>query len=196
MNIKDVASSGIRGIRYFLICLSLGSLTFIWNATGQVYHTENGTAQFTSKVPLHTFSGQSEHLVGQINLADSTVDFFLDINTLKTGNRKRDKDMRLTLEADTYPFAEFFGKLTGFDASRSDEQRVKTTGTFTIHGKSRKVEISGTMQVKPKGLQLTANWQLNLTDYDIIPPSLLIMKVDEVQEILIEALLIKKELGE
>lgn len=186
----------ISGRQCVLIYVFLTCIMFTSIAKGQVYQTNEGVAVFTSKVPLHTFSGQSNQLVGQINLADSTVDFYLDVNTLKTGNRKRDKDMRITLEAEEYPFAEFFGKLvTGFDPTRSKEQVVRTAGNFTIHGKSSAVEISGTLTPTTDGLQLSASWHLNLADYEIVPPSLLIIKVDEVQEIQIEALLIKEKQG-
>ena len=159
-------------------------------ATAQVYNTEKGTAEFTSSVPLHTFTGTSDKLVGQINLAENTIDFYIDVNTLKTGNKKRDKDMRITLESKEFPFAEFFGKLsTPFDPDNTEKQPVKVNGKFTIHGVSQDVEIDGTLQATAKGLQVEANWDLNLKDYDIVPPSLLIVKVDEVQKIRIDALL-------
>lgn len=77
----------------------------------QVFFTESGSAKFTSSVPLHDFSGTSDNLVGQINLEDKTVDFYIDLETLETGNAKRDKDMHLTPQTKKYPFAEFFGKL-------------------------------------------------------------------------------------
>ena len=62
--------------------------------TAQSYFTDAGTAIFHSKVPLHSFSGTSENLTGLINLDDKTVDFYLDLATLDTGNGKRDKDLR------------------------------------------------------------------------------------------------------
>jgi polyisoprenoid-binding protein YceI len=62
-------------------------------------------------------------------------------------------------------------------------------GDFKIHGVSREVEIEGTLQKKPDGILLKANWVLLLEDYDIIPPKLLFVKVDQEQKIEIEALL-------
>ena len=80
----------------------------------QNYYAENGTANFTSSVPLYEFTGTSEQLTGLINLTDHTVDFYLDLETLDSGIKKRDKDMRLTLETKKFPFTEFYGSLLDF----------------------------------------------------------------------------------
>lgn len=156
----------------------------------QSYQTENGEAIFHSKVPLHTFSGTSKKLQGLINLDEKTVDFYLDLATLDTGNGKRDKDMRSTLDVDKHPFGEFFGKLVSdFDAGSTEVQEVKVKGNFKIHGVEKEVEVEGTLQQTSEGLKLYATWILRLEDYDIVPPKLLFIKVDQEQEIEINAIL-------
>jgi len=160
------------------------------SAFAQSYKTETGQAEFESSVPLHSFTGTSEHLVGKITLQDSTVDFYLDLTTLDTGNDKRDKDMRETLETDKYPFAEFFGKLiSGFNPDTTGRQEVTVRGEFTIHNITREVTITGTLQKKPDGLLVKAGWTLNMTDYNIKPPGILFYRVEENIDIQIEALL-------
>lgn len=164
------------------------------SAFSQSFYTETGTAVFYSKVPLHSFSGTSENLVGLINLDESTIDFYLDLETLNTGNGKRDKDMLLTLEVKKYPFGEFFGKMTSeFDVDLQQEQDVTVEGIFKIHGKEQNVVISGTLTPEGNTLKLTAGWILKLEDYEIEPPSLLFIKVDQEQEIEINAVLTIKE---
>lgn len=156
----------------------------------EVFMTETGHAEFTSSVPLHTFTGESDHLVGKIDLSDSTVDFYLDLTTLETGIGKRDRDMRQTLETDEYPFAEFFGELvSSFDPDSEAEQPARVRGEFTIHGVTREIEIEGTAQRTDEGLRVEAEWTINLEDYDIEPPSLLVVRVDEMVDVRIEALL-------
>lgn len=160
----------------------------------QSYYTEQGTATFYSKVPLHSFSGTSNTLIGLINLADSTVDFYIDLETLDTGNAKRDKDMKLTLDTKSYPYGEFFGKLTStFDPESLMEQEVKVKGVFKIHGKEKEIEVQGTLKPDGKALHLKASWILLLEDYDIVPPQILFIKVDQEQEIEINAVLTIKE---
>lgn len=156
---------------------------------GQAYMTESGHAEFESSVPLHSFTGESDRLVGKINLEDSVVDFYLDVNTLYTGNNKRDKDMMETLEAEEYPFAEFYGKLVGYNHGARGVQEVTAEGEFTIHGVSREVSIDGTLEETSDGLQLTSTWTLNMEDHDIEPPGILFYRVSEEIKIQIEATL-------
>ena len=159
-------------------------------ALSQAYMTRAGHAEFSSHVPLHTFTGTSDHLVGQVKLDDATVDFYLDLETLRTGIGKRDRDMRETLETDQFPFAEFFGKLTtSFDPSSSAAQPARVRGEFTVHGVTREVEIEGTLQPVGDGLKVEATWQINLKNYNIEPPSLLIMRVEETVDIRVDAVL-------
>lgn len=156
----------------------------------QTFFTDSGEIVFTSKVPLHTFQGSSNKLVGMIKLNENILDFYLDLETLDTGNGKRDKDMLLTLETKEYPFAEFYGKISeSFNADSDQPQPVTAIGSFKLHGISQEVEIQGILQKTTNGLQLNANWILNLDDYDIEPPKLLLIKVDENQEIALTAFL-------
>lgn len=160
------------------------------NLKAQSFMTENGKATFYSEVPLHTFSGTSDHLTGMINLESNVVDFYLDLTTLDSGIQKRDRDMRETLETNKYPFAEFYGKIiSDFDPNTAAIQNVLVKGSFKIHGVEKETEFSGTLEMTSKGLLLNANWILRLEDYDIVPPSLLFVKVDQEQKIEIEALL-------
>tara|TARA_R110002124_G_scaffold252177_4_gene417437 strand:+ start:640 stop:1185 length:546 start_codon:yes stop_codon:yes gene_type:complete len=176
----------MRKILFSLIFLLFG----ISASFSQSFKTEEGKATFYSKVPLHNFEGNSKNLVGLINLDDGTVDFYLDLETLDTGNGKRNKDMKLALETKKYPFAEFFGKLVSdFDPSSTEIHDVKVAGTFKIHGVEREIEVDGSLQMKENGLHVKAEWMLNLLDYNIDPPKILFIKVDKNQEIKIEALL-------
>lgn len=170
----------------FLLAMILSG--FSPATVSRAFRTERGHVVFTSSVPLHHFDGSSDHLVGRIDLADSTVDFYVDLETLTTGIGKRDRDMRLTLETRKYPFAEFFGKLLSpYDPSTTAPQSVRVAGDFKIHGVSRHVEVSGTVTLQKNGLHVEAEWPLNLEDYQIEPPSLLMMQVDKIQQIRIEA---------
>ncbi|MCB0717944.1 MAG: YceI family protein [Bacteroidetes bacterium] len=154
------------------------------------FMTEAGHVEFLSNVPLHSFVGQSDRLTGRVSLADSTVDFFVDLGTLRTGNGKRDKDMRKTLNTEDYPFAEFFGKLISpFDPSISQAQPASVEGVFKIHGHEKRMRIDGELRMADGTLTVSAKWDVSLDDFDINPPRLLIMKVEDVQHVSISATL-------
>lgn len=160
---------------------------------GQNYYAENGTARFTSSVPFYEFTGTSNQLTGLISITDNSVDFYLDLETLDSGIKKRDKDMRLTLETKKFPFAEFYGNLLDqVDLTETKPQKIRTSGNFSIHGISQEMEVSGEITIEQNILYLTANWEIRLDDFEIVPPSLLIVKVDQIQKISIDIRLEKQ----
>lgn len=165
-------------------------LTAAASVSGQAFKDDGGRVEFVSNVPLHSFTGVSDQLVGRIDLDGNTVDFYVDLNTLDTGNGKRDKDMRKTLDTSKYPFAEFFGAFaTQPDPQKAGPQDVEVRGRFTIHGVSKTISVPGKVTFGPQGMRVQAAWILRLDDYNIEPPSLLIIKVDEEQEISLDILL-------
>jgi len=171
----------------FLISLTLTNTDPV---VAQLYFSDTGTVNFHSKTGIHSFTGTSHHLTGQIDLSKGTVDFYVDLETLDTGNGKRDRDMRETLETEKYPFAEFFGSLQSeFDRDKSEEQPVTVKGTFSLHGEEQQIEVKGTMQNTYDGLLVKANWVIRLEDYNIKPPRLLFIKVAQEQKIDFEILL-------
>lgn len=177
---------------YWFLLLTL--LQFLSAADGEedevVYFTDSGTAEFTSSVPLHTFTGSSDHLTGMIDLTENYIDFYLDLSTLKTGIGRRDRDMYSTLNVDDHPFAEFTGALeTDFDEESTEQQSVVVSGEFTINGVTQDVTIEGILQKQGEDLYLEADWIVLLDDYNIEPPGILFYRVTEEQEVHIEAVL-------
>ncbi|MEX1211967.1 MAG: YceI family protein [Balneolaceae bacterium] len=159
-----------------------------------LFYTDNGTAEFTSSVPLHTFTGRSDHLTGIIDLDENVVDFYLDLSTLETGLRRRDRDMARTLQIKEFPFAEFTGHLKErFDPTRQDTQTVTAVGEFTIHGISQPVEINGILTLDHETLHLQAAWTFRLEEYQIEPPGLLFYRVQQEQAVRIRATLMAVE---
>lgn len=176
----------------------LALVVLAWPATGaaQTYGTTTGHVEFTSSVPLHTFTGASDRLVGEIDLEAGTVDFYVDVGTIRTGIGKRDRDMRDALGADEHPFAEFYGRLlTPFDASATGPQRARVRGRFTVHGVARDVELEGTLERAGEGVRVRAGWIVRLSEHAIEPPRLLMVRVSDEQEVAIDALLEPKPDG-
>ncbi|MBD3616206.1 MAG: YceI family protein [Gracilimonas sp.] len=159
------------------------------NSVDTVYYSDSGYVEFTSSVPMHSFSGESDHLTGMIDFEENIIDFYIDLNTLKTGIGKRDRDMYQTLNTERHPFAEFTGS---FESPRSiPDQRTEVTaiGEFTINGATNEVEVEGFIEPKEEGLILEAKWSLLISDYNIEPPGILFYRVDDTQDIKIKVVL-------
>ncbi len=162
--------------------------------SAQVFSTEKGYAEFESKASIESFKGISNNLTGQLSLADSTLDFYLDLNTLATGITLRDRQMRENfLETAKFPFAEFLGKIyTTVDLKTLQPQKVFVLGNFTIHGVTKEIELVATLTPMPNGrLKASAAWNLTLSDYDIEVPSLLFYRLNEVLNLSVQMELTK-----
>lgn len=174
---------------YFII---LGCLLFYGKpAISQTLVATDGYVEFISTAPLLTFKGTSDNLAGLINLETGEVDFFVDLASLDTGNRRRDRDMRqVYLETEKYPFAEFEGRLTShFNPEISGEQQATVTGSFTMREISRDMTVSGTMEATEEGIRVRAGWEIRLEDFDIERPGILFYELSEVQTVNIDILL-------
>lgn len=176
--------------RGWLLSFLLLGATLLPARAQSVFETESGHVTFRSEVPTHTFTGESDQLVGRINLEESTVDFYVDVHTIETGIARRDRDMLETLEAEEYPFAEFYGTLNDeVDLNRREPQPVTVTGDFTVHGVTQEMSIDGVIEPVEQGLRVEANWTVRLDDHNIEPPGILFYRVDEEQDVSIEATL-------
>ncbi|WP_138429697.1 YceI family protein [Fodinibius saliphilus] len=186
MHISNLLSNKVK----YSFAVLLVLLFIPIKSIGQSYLTKSGHVEFDSSVPLHSFTGISDHLVGKIDLQSSLVDFYVDMHTVETGIGKRDRDMLKTLDAETHPFAEFYGKLiSDFNPQNNQPQNVTVQGEFTVHGVSNTITIDGTLQKTSDGLRLQANWTLNMKDYNIKPPGILFYRVSEKIDIRISATL-------
>ncbi|MDR9419091.1 YceI family protein [Gracilimonas sp.] len=172
-------------IKALLLCLSvLVAENPDTTSTDTLYYSNSGYVEFSSNVPLHSFTGESNHLTGLIDFEENLIDFYIDLNTLKTGIGKRDRDMYETLNTQDHPFAEFTGSFKDLEFRNiSDKQPVTTVGEFTINGKTQTVSIDGALSWINENLVLEAGWSLLLSDYNIEPPGVLFYKVDDIQEI-------------
>lgn len=170
-----------KGVLVLLCFMSVKGIA----QSGSVFYTENGFAEFTSRAPMLTFSGTSENLTGLIDLEQNLLDFYLDLETLRTGIRLRDKHMRDSyLETDQFPYAEFRGRLAELpDFSTSDTVSVLAVGQFKVHGIERPLEVPGTIIRTDKGLELAANWTLRLPEFDIAVPKVVFYELSETQEV-------------
>jgi polyisoprenoid-binding protein YceI len=190
-----ILSHKLHHILSIFVCLIVLFIINQGNVQAQVYKTEHGYAQFYSQSTLENFTGKSNYLVGQVNLSDSTVSFYLDLSTLSTGVKLRDEHMQEEfLQTDKYPFAQFYGKITSpFNPASTDTQQVTVKGKFKIHGVTRQITVSGILKKSPHQLFIRAAWNLQLPNYNIDIPKILFMKVNKVQAISIKATLDKKK---
>lgn len=177
------------------LLLFLVLFSFAFSVRAQEFQTQGGKAIFLSKAPLSEFTGESKNLKGLIDVEKNLVDFYLDLNTLKTEISLRDKHMRENyLETEKYPFAEFTGKFESVPKLTASPEAVKVKGKFKIHGVERDVTVTGILKKLANGsLELKAEWIIALGDYNIEIPKLVFYELAPEQQVSIEATLNPKK---
>ncbi|MFC4094769.1 YceI family protein [Euzebyella saccharophila] len=173
---------------FYLLILLL--FTGIHHSIAQVYGTENGYASFEAKMPLNSYTGESDRLHGTINFETGKVAFTVPVKSIKTGKDKRDEHMYELLKAQKNPKVVFEGKLVGdFDLDKKSKQKVKAKGDFTLAETTRQITVPLELNPVQKGIQLNASWSLLITDYGLERPSFTFIKVNDRHDLKVDALL-------
>ncbi|WP_439483684.1 YceI family protein [Cyclobacterium plantarum] len=174
--------------------LPLIYLLMVGKVGAQEFKTTDGEVSFLSQAALNEFTGESDKLHGLLDLEKNQIDFYIDLNTLKTGIGLRDRHMRDNyLETEKYPFAEFSGKMEEpINLEMNQPQKVKALGVFKIHGKEKYMEIDGSLtKLSANEILLEASFKVKLGDFDIDIPKVMFYELSETQSVKIKAQLKK-----
>jgi len=131
--------------------------------TGELAFDGRGTlGAFTG-----TTAGARGQLVGGANLETVRGWVEADAATMVTGNGRRDKDMRSSLEVERFPVIRFDLSAVGAGAANADSIPVTLRGTFTIHGVRREQAVTGWVWRSADQIRFRGRTPLNLKDYGI-----------------------------
>jgi polyisoprenoid-binding protein YceI len=132
---------------------------------------KGGTLSFDGRATLGDFVGTTDSVRGEMRgggtLADVRGWVEANVASLRTGNGKRDKDMRKSMEVEQHPTMRFDlaqvepGKRTG------DTVAIRLRGTLTIHGVTQQVDVPGRVWAEGDDWRLRADFPLNVKDYAV-----------------------------
>jgi polyisoprenoid-binding protein YceI len=132
---------------------------------------KEGVLSFDGRATMGDFVGTTSTVSGRMTGGSdlSAVRGWVEapVNTLKTGNGRRDRDLNKSMESDEFPTMRF--DLAGVEpgVSRGDTTAVTLAGTLTLHGVKREVTLPATVILQPEAIRLRSSFPLNLTDYEI-----------------------------
>ena len=144
-----------------------------------------GTLSFDGKATAGDFTGITHTVSGSMTGGPSLADVrgFVEapVNTLVTGNGKRDKDLNKSMESDQYPSIRFELKTVQVQGERGDSVDVVLGGDFIIHGVTQAVELPSVVVRHAETVSVHSTFPLNLKDYRIggLSKLLGILKMDE-----------------
>ncbi len=132
---------------------------------------QEGTLSFEGRATAGDFTGTTTTVTGEMTGGNalSEVRGWVEapVNTLKTGNNRRDRDLNKSMESGKYPTIRF--ELTGVTAPEppSDSLPVTLQGRFIIHGVTRETSVPAHVTFGPDGVRVRGTTPLNLKDYQI-----------------------------
>ena len=130
-----------------------------------------GEVAFDGHGTLGDFTGRTTRISGMLTGA-ATLDGVrghveLEAATLATGNGRRDRDMRASLEVQRFPVLRFDLDDVVTTGPASDSTPVTLRGRFTIHGVTRESAVRGWAWVSPGAVSFRGRTPMTITDYGI-----------------------------
>ena len=168
---------------FFILCTGL--ITF--SSHGQKYTTEKSFVSFFSDAAIEDISAENTKAVGAFNAATGEIAFSIPIKEYQFEKSLMQEHFNEKyMETEKYPKSTFQGNISGYDSSAVGVQKVMSTGTLTIHGQSREVEIPGTIEQQGDNLIMKSKFIVKLEDYKITIPKLLWQNIAEQVEVTVD----------
>lgn len=158
------------------LLLSAASLAVVVPAVAQQRPVPNGrlvsgTLSFDGHATAGDFTGTTTTVSGQVTGAPdlTRVRGWVEapVQTLKTGNGKRDRDLNKSMETDKYPKMRF--DLSGVTrrGGSTDSLGIVLHGQLQIHGVTHDVDLPASLQLSGAEARVRTDFPLNLKDYQI-----------------------------
>lgn len=130
-----------------------------------------GSLGFDGSATMGDFTGNTTAVTGELNGAahlDSVRGWVeAPVQTLVTGNGKRDRDLNKSMESDRYPTLRF--ELLGVAAAEGSADSLPVTlhGRMRLHGVDREVDLPAILTLAADHARIRSTFPLNLKDYRI-----------------------------
>jgi hypothetical protein len=155
--------------------------------TAQKYSSEKGLITFFSDAAIEDIKAENNMVGSLFNSASGELVYIVKIKDFKFEKLlMREHFNEKYMEIEKFPKSTFQGKVVGFTANASGEQKVKAVGKLTIHGVTKDVDIPGTLEVAGGKIVLKSKFMVKLADYNIKIPTLVWQNIAEEVEVKVE----------
>ncbi|MEY3918207.1 MAG: hypothetical protein RLZZ132_542 [Bacteroidota bacterium] len=166
--------------------LLLLALLFIgFQSKAQLYITTNGEVSFFSKTPMEDIDAVNKSVSSIINTATNEVAVQMRITNFVFPNKLMQEHFNENyLESEKFPSATFKGKIKeDVDLTKAGTYPISASGSATIHGVTRPIELKGTIVSTGSTLALTCQFEVRLVDYKVDIPKIVFAKIAEVVKV-------------
>ena len=173
--------SFLRGI--FLLLFSAFSIA----VHAQKYTAEKGALSFFSDGAVEDIEAKNSMVGSLFNSSSGELVFIAKIRDfIFPKSLMREHFNEKYMETERFPKSTFTGKLVGFKAGSSGEQKVSAVGKINIHGITKDIEVPGIIEFKDGKALMKAKFIVKLADYNIKIPTLIWQNIAEEVEVRVE----------
>ena len=126
---------------------------------------------------LHKWSADNQNISGLIKIDDGlilNIGIVAKVTDFKSGNSSLDSNSYRVLEALTFPNIIFKSS----EIQKINEQ-ITINGLIEFHGIEKSIKISADLAQTSNSNRLDGEFNINLSDFSIERPSLLLKKIDD-----------------
>lgn len=172
----------MRSIPYLLFILTMCIQATGW---GQTYRAEKESTAitYTMRHPLHVWSGTSKEVNGLMQMDENgkikSVAIITKVKSFDSENSNRDAHMLEITDALTFPLVSFKSN----EIITTGMEQVLARGILSFHGKEKTIDVPCSLKKEGKKWIVKGNFEFMLEDFNITPPSLMLMKTESLVKI-------------
>ena len=152
-------------------------LLFVSFLSSQTYEIKGAQIKYYGSHFLHDWIGVSNDLNGNVFIDNNNSKYQVDLNvpliSFSSNNSNRDSNMLIHTEAFIYP--EVIFKSTNIVLNQTS---AMVEGELLFHGITKKIKTSATIDIA-NGFVANGSFNINLKDFNIETPTLMLIKIDE-----------------
>jgi hypothetical protein len=160
----------------FFVCLFLFSSA---NAQER-FLTKKGMISFFSETPIENIEAQNNQVLSIVDAANGKMAIVILMKSFIFKKSLMQEHFNENyVESDKYPKATFKGDILDFESITTSEITLAIKGNLTIHGKTKEITINAVTKKTDEVIEMTGNFFINLTDFDVKIPSVVKNNISE-----------------
>jgi len=169
-----------------LVALAL----IIQGVAAQKYVTKTGKIRFYSDTPVEKIEAVNNQVNSAVDLSSGLMVFKVLMKSFEFEKALMQEHFNENyVESDKFPNATFKGTVTGLsqiDFTKDGKHNVDVEGDLTIHGVTRKVKTTGTLEGKDGKIAGHCIFNLAVKDYGISIPTAVTKNIAENVEVTVD----------
>ena len=156
-------------------------LLFVSFLSSQNYEIKGAQIKYYGTHFLHDWIGISNDLNGNVFIDNNNSKYQVQLNvpltSFSSNNSSRDSNMLIHTEAFSYPEVIFKSTNIVFN-----QNSAMVEGNLLFHGVTKKIKSTAVIDIA-NGFVAKGSFNINLKDFDIETPTLLLIKIDNIIKI-------------